>query len=598
MNESAQLALYQEALLAERTAILRWDLKTDRVYGEDALTDIFPVKLKDKSYSDFLLHSLPLHLNDKKYFVSLVDFIKKPHPEYTDATCERVIEYRVREDSGEYRWFHIRYIIHFEKEWPQYATILLRNTDSEHRRAEELQQKAQRDALTGLYNKGYVRELIKEALSVPGTVKALLVLDMDGFKKINDNLGHLFGDAVISDMALTLTEVFSEADILGRVGGDEFVVLMRDAADRDAVIRRCEKLRNMLRRSFTYGDGKELHVSGSVGIVMSPEYGSRYDELFGFADAALYEAKRRGRDMQVFYTKEIQASQKKSAEENSVMEKRQAFLSNPQTFIFQMLYETGDARITVETLLALFARYFMVQRVVIYQQKRGQWVCWFEWHAEGYSSANEAHEGAAFDYINDNFQQEIYGLFSECPDTTQIGGEAGRTLIERNIHAFLHAGILSEGKRIGFVGFDDCRGPRIWTKREHEVLKTFADVLGTFLMDQMRYEMVRKGYWHMQGVLNAMPLKIWVTSSKDGKVLYMNSLTRKALAGPENGEERNCYKVVTDSNRPCIRCKYFKLRGNCPVGLRLKHDAEQKNITPVTVLWEGDGDSNLFVDRK
>ena len=54
-------------------------------------------------------------------------------------------------------------------------------------------------------------------------------------------------------------------------------------------------------------------------------------------------------------------------------------------------------------------------------------------------------------------------------------------------------------------------------------------------MDQMRYEMVRKGYWHMQGVLNAMPMKMWVTSAKDGKVLYMNAKTRKALAGPENG---------------------------------------------------------------
>ena len=598
MNETEQLALYLEALRAERTAVLRWDLKTDRVCGETTLNDIFPIKLQNESYSDFLLHSLPLHPNDKKYFVSLVDFIKKPHPEYADKTYEKVIEYRVRENSGEYRWFHVRYTIHFEKEWSQFAVILLRNTDSEHRRDEELQQKAQRDALTGLYNKGYVRELINEALDVPGTVKALLVLDMDGFKKINDNLGHLFGDAVISDMALTLAEVFSETDILGRVGGDEFVVLMRDAADRSAVISRCEKLRNMLRRSFAYGDGKELHVSGSIGIVMSPEYGSRYDELFGYADAALYEAKRRGRDMQVFYTKEIQASQKKSAEENSVMEKRQAFLTNPRVFIFQMLYETGDARITVETLLALFARYFMVQRVVIYQQKRGQWVCWFEWHAEGYCSANEAHAGTAFKYIDANFQKEIYGLFSECPDTTLIDGEAGKTLIERNIYSFLHAGIMSEGKRIGFVGFDDCRGPRIWTKREHEVLKTFADVLGTFLMDQMRYEMVRKGYWHMQGVLNAMPLKIWVTSAKDGKVLYMNSKTRKALAGPENGEERNCYKVVTDSNRPCVRCKYFKLRGNCPVGLRLKHDAGQKRITPVTVLWQGEGNSNLFVDSK
>ena len=597
MKETAKLDLYVEALRAERTAILRWDLKTDRVYGETALTDIFPAKLENASYSDFLLNKLPIHPNDKYYFTAFIDFIKKPHNEYADKTCEKVFDYRVQGDNGEYRWFHVRYIVHFEKEWPRYVTILLRNTDSEHRRTEELQQKAQRDALTGLYNKDYARQLIKEALGVLGTVKALLVLDMDGFKKINDNLGHLFGDAVISDMALTLAEVFDDTDILGRVGGDEFVVLIRDASDRNLVVERCEKLRNMLRRSFSYGDGKELHVSGSVGIVLSPEYGCRYEELFGFADAALYEAKRRGRDMQVFYTKDIQAGQRKNKEENAIMQERQAFLTNPQVFIFQMLYETGDARITVETLLALFAKYFMVQRVVIYQQKRGQWVCWFEWHADGYSSAEAAHDGAAFEYINNSFRKEIYGTFSECPDSAKLEGEAGKILAERKIFSFLHAGIISEGKRIGFVGFDDCRGPRIWTKQEHEVLKTFADVLGTFLMDQMRYEMVRKGYWHMQGVLNAMPQRIWVTSGKDGKVLYMNSAARRSLAGPENGEERNCYKVVTDSNRPCVRCKHFKLRGKCPVGLRLKHDGEQHGLTPFSVLWEGDGESNVFVDK-
>lgn len=596
MKETAELTLYLEALRAERTAILRWDLKTDHVYGEAALTEIFPAKLENINYSEFLLNKLNIHPNDRYYFVSLVDFLKKPHSEYANKTCEKVFDYRVMENDGKYIWFHVRYIIHFKTEWPEYVTVLLRNTDSEHRRTEELQQKAQRDALTGLYNKDYARQLIKEALGVSGTVKALLVLDMDGFKKINDNLGHLFGDAVISDMALTLAEVFDDTDILGRVGGDEFVVLIRDAADRNLVVERCEKLRNMLRRSFAYGDGKELHVSGSIGIAMSPEFGRRYEELFSYADAALYEAKRRGRDMQVFYTKEIQAGQRKNKEENTIMQERQAFLTNPQTFIFQMLYETGDARITVETLLALFAKYFMVHRVVIYQQKRGQWVCWFEWHADGIAPVSEAHEGTAFEYINNNFQKEIYGTFSECPDTSKATNEAGKTLIARKIYSFLHAGILSEGKRIGFVGFDDCRGPRIWTKQEHEVLKTFADVLGTFLMDQMRYDMVRKGYWHMQGVLNAMPQRIWVTSGKDGKVLYMNSATRRALAGPENGEERNCYKVMTDSNRPCVRCKHFKLRGKCPVGLRLKHDAEQHNLTPLSVFWQGDGDSNVFVD--
>lgn len=222
----------------------------------------------------------------------------------------------------------------------------------------------------------------------------------------------------------------------------------------------------------------------------APEYGRRYEELFGFADAALYEAKRRGRDMQVFYTKDIQAGQRKNKEENTIMQERQAFLTNPQVFIFQMLYETGDARITVETLLALFAKYFMVQRVVIYQQKRGQWVCWFEWHADGYSSAEAAHDGAAFEYINNSFRKEIYGTFSECPDSAKLEGEAGKILAERN-----------------------------------------------------------------------------------------------------------CYKVVTDSNRPCVRCKHFKLRGKCPVGLRLKHDGEQHGLTPFSVLWEGDGESNVFVDN-
>ena len=598
MNETEELALYQEALRAERTAVLRWDLKTDLVYGESSLNGIFPIKLKNKKYSDFLLNSLKLHPNDRKFFISFIDFIRNPHKEFSGKSSETVIEYRVMEDNGEYRWFHVRYIVHFEKEWPRYVVILLRNTDSEHRKNDELRQKAERDSLTGLYNKGYVKELIQKALAVPETKKALLVLDMDGFKKINDNLGHLFGDAVISDMALTLTEVFSGADILGRVGGDEFVVCIREADDREQINALCEKLRNMLRRSFKYGDGKILNVSGSIGIVMSPEYGTQYDELFGYADTALYEAKQRGRDMHVFYTKEIQAGQRKKTEENEVMQERQALLANPVEFIFRMLYETGDARITVETLLALFAKYFMVQRVVIYQQKDGQWVCWFEWHAGDTLPVAVAHEGNVFACINANFQKGIYGNFSECPDTAKLEGSLAQLFSERNIHAFLHAGIMNGERRIGFVGFDDCRASRVWTKREHEVLKTFADVLGTFLMDQMRYDMVRKGYWHLQGILNAMLRKIWVTSTKDGKVLYMNAATRKELGAPENGDEKTCYKVVTDSNRPCIRCKFSKLRGDCPVGKRLKHEAATKNLRPLPVPWKGEPGGNLFIDDK
>ena len=108
MNTTAELSMYQEALRAEGTAILRWDLNADRVYGGDLPEGVIPEKLKNESYSAFLLQSLPLHPNDRKFFAALVDFLKKPHPEYADTTHEKVIEYRVKEDNGEYRWYHAR----------------------------------------------------------------------------------------------------------------------------------------------------------------------------------------------------------------------------------------------------------------------------------------------------------------------------------------------------------------------------------------------------------------------------------------------------------------------------------------------------------
>ncbi|MBQ9572788.1 MAG: hypothetical protein IJR22_05280, partial [Acidaminococcaceae bacterium] len=86
MNTTAELTMYQEALRAEGTAILRWDLNADRVYGDELLQGVIPEKLKNESYSAFLLQSLPLHPNDRKFFEALVDFLKKPHPEYADTT--------------------------------------------------------------------------------------------------------------------------------------------------------------------------------------------------------------------------------------------------------------------------------------------------------------------------------------------------------------------------------------------------------------------------------------------------------------------------------------------------------------------------------
>lgn len=193
--------------------------------------------------------------------------------------------------------------------------------------------------MTGLYNKRRVKELISEALKVPNTKNALLVLDMDGFKGINDNLGHLAGDAVIIDMALSLQSVFRKTDILGRIGGDEFVVLLRDIKDNAFIIEYCIKLRQMLRRSFKPMN-KMLKVTGSVGITLGPQDGIDYDDLFAKADAALYQAKENGRDTQVFYSADIIEKQQKNELVPEEKQEQKNFLERPVEYIFRMLYET------------------------------------------------------------------------------------------------------------------------------------------------------------------------------------------------------------------------------------------------------------------
>ena len=596
MDWTTDLEMYREALRVERIGVARWDIKLDRVFGDSTMMVLYPDHLTNGAYSEFLLSRPELHPNDVKFFEALVRFVQAPHHEYADKSHEILIEYRLTDAENREQWFHAHFTVHFEKEWPRSAVLLLRSTDSEHRQEESLRQKAERDALTGLYNKGHARELIDEALAVPGTTKALLVLDMDGFKKVNDNLGHLFGDAVISDMALSLAEVFSsDGDIIGRVGGDEFVVLIRDVESRDALVSRCEALRDMLRRSFEYGKNRTLNVSGSVGIALSPQFGSSFETLFSCADKALYEAKRRGRDTQVFYTDELREGEKKNVGENEIAEGRQTLLDHPVEFIFRMLYETGNPRVTVETLLSLFAKYFMVQRVVIYQNQGETPDCWFEWHAAGTLPTEEAHEGAVGEFLNRNYRKEIYGHFLEFSDTTKINGPMAKTLADRNIFALLYASVMDGEKRIGCVGFEDCRGPRIWTKREHEVLRTFADILGTFLMDQMRYRMLRRAYRRLQGVLEAITGPLWVIATDNGHIGYMNKAARTMLANGENEEAKTCYKVRTDSNRPCVRCEHAGLLADCPGTLALRKEAKRRGLVPIPIRWSKGQDGQLFL---
>ena len=161
----------------------------------------------------------------------------------------------------------------------------------------ELVKSAQKDALTGLYNKKYTQSLIDEMVQDcgKGQIHGFLILDMDHFKEVNDVYGHVMGDNVLKMRGGFLKEQFREQDVIGRIGGDEFVILLCNIGSRENMESRIKKLHEKLREIRMEGMGEHTFTF-SAGIAFAPQDGDTFMELYQKADFALYQVKRSGRD--------------------------------------------------------------------------------------------------------------------------------------------------------------------------------------------------------------------------------------------------------------------------------------------------------------
>ena len=175
---------------------------------------------------------------------------------------------------------------------------------------EQLVQQANYDKLTGLPNRVLGAERLTKALQRSrrsGSNAALLFIDLDGFKKINDSLGHSTGDRLLQDTARRLTQSIRASDTVARWGGDEFLVVLPDLATAESAELVAEKLIEVCSSPYEL-DGYELTVTASIGITVCPLDGTNATELMRNADAAMYAAKERGRNTYQFFTRELNES--------------------------------------------------------------------------------------------------------------------------------------------------------------------------------------------------------------------------------------------------------------------------------------------------
>ena len=213
-----------------------------------------------------------------------------------------------RRKNGEIypKWLDISVVRNRDGELTNYIAIFSDITERKAT-AERLEFMAYHDPLTALPNRTLLRdrfELATASATRNDTLVALMFLDLDQFKHINDSLGHELGDQLLLSVAIRLQECVRETDTVSRLGGDEFVVLLTDIQNISTVTVVAQKILNQLSQPFQL-NGQLLSTSFSIGICLYPDDATDFSTLLKLSDAAMYYAKDCGRNTYRFYTEQM-----------------------------------------------------------------------------------------------------------------------------------------------------------------------------------------------------------------------------------------------------------------------------------------------------
>ncbi|MEX8498479.1 EAL domain-containing protein [Leptothrix ochracea] len=250
--------------------------------------------------------------------ITYLDFLSQVHPDDRDtvhAAWQTAmaggiyhIEHRIVV-HGEVRWMEERAEISFDADGQWRSALGIVHDITERKRDEErMDFLARFDALTGLPNRTQLKERLRYSLALAkhgNGQLALMFLDLDRFKDINDTLGHSVGDTLLVELARRLRSSLRDEDTVSRLGGDEFIVLL-PGTDAQGAERVAKKLLQVVTQAYQI-EAYDLNVTASMGVAIYPEDGSDLETLSRNADAAMYRAKQDGRNGYCFFTREMQA---------------------------------------------------------------------------------------------------------------------------------------------------------------------------------------------------------------------------------------------------------------------------------------------------
>lgn len=596
-----KLHRYEIILAQTENVLFEWDIAADQVTFSETWEKIFGFMPMDKSLRDQLAEGSHFHPDDLPLLFDRIGHLE-------NGSDYETVEVRIATDRGRYRWCRFRASAIRDKQGNlQKVAGIIINIDTEKQAQRMLQDRAERDSLTRLLNKTAGRKQAEEYLAryPKGVSCALLIIDLDNFKTVNDRYGHLFGDSVLTQAAREIEKLFRTQDIVSRIGGDEFLVLMRGVSDRKILEGRCQRLLNIFASTFRSQKYK-LPLGCSIGIALAPEHGTTYYELFNHADTALYRAKAMGKNNFCFYDRtedNFPALQKQAtAVNNHIDSDEEPGLAedNIVRYAFQRLYTSRNIKESVNEILALVGKKMNVSRVYVFENSDDNRFCsnTYEWCNEGIEPQidnlqNISYETDIPDY-EDNFDEQ--GIFY-CPDVTVLPKKTYDIVEPQGIKSMLHCAIREGGVFRGYIGFDECVEQRLWTKEQIRMLTFFSETLSLFLLKQREHQKALSQAQELHSILDNQSAWIYIIDPDNFELKYLNEKARKMTI--DKGCGGLCYQVLMGRTQRCPGCPAEKIRekkNGCAVLTDGKYPLEIL-AEATLVQWQG-SEACLMTCRK
>ncbi|MDH6459161.1 diguanylate cyclase (GGDEF)-like protein [Fusobacterium sp. PH5-7] len=220
---------------------------------------------------------------------------------YFNGVNEFKADYRIKDNKGKYIWTECCIRVIKKISTDEIKGILLIKDISN---IKELKEMSEKDPLTSLYNrraiKKHIDNFLENSKEDKSSSHAFIILDLDNFKTLNDTLGHVMGDIALQELSLKLIERFKDQSIIGRLGGDEFIVFLKNISSREELSKTLKKVLNDFTITYSHSD-LSVAISVSIGVAVFPQDGTTFQELYKKSDIALYNIKNTSKNSFAFY---------------------------------------------------------------------------------------------------------------------------------------------------------------------------------------------------------------------------------------------------------------------------------------------------------